>query len=302
MNSFNIPILRRKKFLLVCIFTILFSPKASLGWGFEPHKRINRTACLLLPKPLFGFYKKHIEFMTEHAVDPDKRRYTDSNEAVRHYIDLEDYQEFVLPIDSIPWGYDSAIAKYGKLHLNTYGNLPWNIFFTIHSLKKAFERQDINAILKLSADLGHYVADAHVPLHTTSNYDGQLTNQKGIHSLWETLTPNLFMDTLLVLNYSPEFLNPLMPSIWNMIHESHELLPTVFSGETWTKSQLAEFQIMELKQDKNQMKQQYSSTFISAYHQTQQGAVEARYMQASKSVANCIYTAWILAGEPQLPL
>jgi hypothetical protein len=283
--------------LVACCFT----PKSGYSWGFEPHKRINRTACLLLPKPLFGFYKKHIEYITEHAVDPDKRRYTDTNEAVRHYIDLEDYHEFALPIDTIPWTYDSAVLKYGKTHLTTYGNLPWNIFFNIHALKNAFIKGDVNAILKISADLGHYVADAHVPLHTTSNYDGQLTNQKGIHSLWETLTPTLFMDTLLVLNYVPEFMNPLMPSIWNMIHDSHELLPLVLSGEKEAKQRIPESQILELKQDKNQMKQQYSSMFISTYHTTQQGAVEARYMQASKSVANCIYTAWILAGEPKLP-
>jgi hypothetical protein len=28
------------------------------------------------------------------------------------------------------------------------------------------------------ADLGHYIADAHMPLHTSDNHDGQLTDQR----------------------------------------------------------------------------------------------------------------------------
>ena len=37
-----------------------------------------------------------------------------------------------------------------------------------------------------SAVLSHYVEDAHVPFHAIGNYDGQLTNQRGIHSRFET--------------------------------------------------------------------------------------------------------------------
>jgi len=43
-------------------------------WGFYGHKRINRVAIFTLPPEMFGFYKEHIEYLTEHAVDPDKRR------------------------------------------------------------------------------------------------------------------------------------------------------------------------------------------------------------------------------------
>jgi hypothetical protein len=44
--------------------------------------------------------------------------------------------------------------------------------------------------------MGHYVADLSQPLHVTENYDGQMTEQKGIHSFYEDrvvdeLTPQL---------------------------------------------------------------------------------------------------------------
>jgi hypothetical protein len=42
--------------------------------------------------------------------------------------------------------------------------------------------------------LGHYIGDAHVPLHTTSNYNGQKTNQHGIHGLWESRIPEQLFD------------------------------------------------------------------------------------------------------------
>ena len=38
-----------------------------------------------------AYYKANIEFITEHAVSADKRRYVDSNEAPRHYLDADHY-------------------------------------------------------------------------------------------------------------------------------------------------------------------------------------------------------------------
>ena len=58
----------------------------------------------------------------------------------------------------------------------------------------AFIEKDSDKILKYSADLGHYIADAYVPLHTTENYNGQLTGQKGIHAFWESRLPELFSE------------------------------------------------------------------------------------------------------------
>ena len=53
-------------------------------WGFYGHRKINYYACFLLPPDMLVFYKKHIDYITEHAVDPDKRRYSDPEEAPRH--------------------------------------------------------------------------------------------------------------------------------------------------------------------------------------------------------------------------
>ena len=76
-------------FLLLLILVLFQSANSDEDWGFWGHRKINRMAVFTLPPDLIIFYKKHIEFITDHAVDPDKRRYASKHEAVRHYIDLD---------------------------------------------------------------------------------------------------------------------------------------------------------------------------------------------------------------------
>ena len=47
-----------------------------------------------------------------------------------------------------------------------------------------------------SAVVAHYVADAHVPFHAISNYDGQLTKQRGIHGRSRTYLFSRFRQEL----------------------------------------------------------------------------------------------------------
>lgn len=136
-------------------------------------------AVFILPGELIRFYKSNVQFLTEHAVDADKRRYSDTAEAPKHFIDADRYG--INPFDSIPQKWADAELKFSADLLKDNGIVPWQIERTYSSLVKAFKERDSLRILRLSADLGHYVADAHVPLHTTENYNGQLSGQTGIH-------------------------------------------------------------------------------------------------------------------------
>src|SRR5580698_1111215 len=162
------------------------------SWGFYAHYRINRFAVYTLPKAMAGFYKANIEFITQHAISADKRRYVDSTEAPRHFLNADHYGR--KPFNLIPQNWDDAVLKYSADTIIKYGTLPWTIQFNYYRLVKAFKDHDTTAILNTSANLGHYVADAHVPLHLTLNYNGQLTGQTGIHALWESRIPELFGD------------------------------------------------------------------------------------------------------------
>jgi hypothetical protein len=54
------------------------------------------------------------------------------------------------------------------------GMLPWQIGEYSLRLTKAMKAGDWDEVKLHAASLAHYLADAHDPLHTTQNYDGQL--------------------------------------------------------------------------------------------------------------------------------
>ncbi len=284
----------RKWLLCVILFTWT---KYVFSWGFEPHRIINKHAVLLLPTPLFDFFKKHIEYISSHSTDPDQRRYIDSNEAPKHYIDIE----FFIGIDSIPIFYNAANSKWGEDLLNNHGSVPWTVYFTIHKLKTAFIQQNAELILKHSAELGHYVADLHVPLHTTKNYNGQLTNQYGIHKLWETEVAELYREYPFLPNEINYLENP-MDSIWKWMWESHNQVNNVMECEFNCRKN-EEFIITKsyLQDQKGLMSVKNTVNFIKEYENCLRLKVYKRMEESIQRVASCIYTSWILAGQPTLP-
>ena len=274
--------------------------KAAAQWGFLGHKTINQHAVFALPQPLFGFYKKHIQFITDHAVDPDQRRYTDTAEACRHYIDLDHYEK-ALPIDTLPKYWKQAVEKFTADTLFAYGIVPYHVQIMLYRLTKAFEEKNLAAILRLSADIGHYVADAHVPLHTTENYDGQLTHQHGIHALWETRIPEISLPNYLLLTESGHFLEQPADSIWYSVSQSHALLPAVLQTEKSLSQKWPQTKKYELSTDLHgKTKKQIHPKFVKSYESQLNHMVEIRMKQAIVAVASYWYTAWILAGQPNL--
>jgi hypothetical protein len=179
------------KKLLVLALSLAVSTRLSC-WGFYAHKKINYYAVFLLPPEMMVLYKPQIGFLTEHAVDPDKRRYAIAEEGPRHYIDIDHYGKY--PFDSLPRNWNAAVAKFSEDSLNAHGIVPWWLQTMLSRLTNAFKEKNQARILKLSAELGHYISDAHVPLHASSNHNGQYTGQKGIHGFWESRIPELLAE------------------------------------------------------------------------------------------------------------
>src|SRR5690606_3261262 len=177
------------RFFIIGAFSLLFPIESPRYWGFYAHSLINRQAVFSLPPEMISFYKPHIDFITEKAVNPDKRRYAVEGEAEKHFIDLDIYGDSALWV--LPKYWPEAIEKFSEDSLRENGIGPWSAYLTMLSLTRAFEQKNTAAILRLSADLGHYLGDLNVPLHTTENYNGQLTGQEGIHGFWESRVPEL---------------------------------------------------------------------------------------------------------------
>ncbi|MCA6498623.1 MAG: hypothetical protein IM558_12950, partial [Chitinophagaceae bacterium] len=155
------------------------------SWGFLVHRTVNQLSIYELPDAMAPFFYKNKDYLVYNSPRPDLRRNSDPGEAPRHFIDLEMFGT------AIPTKWEDAIARYGWDSLQKAGFVPWHIEWVMQRLTGAFRSGQKDSILFYAADLGHYISDAVVPLHTTENYDGQLTNQKGLHSLWESLIPEL---------------------------------------------------------------------------------------------------------------
>ncbi len=287
-------------FSLLVVFLTSFSNLSGLTWGFFAHRLINRKAVFLLPAPLFTFYKSHLEFLEEHAVDPDKRRYAVVGEAECHYIDLDNYEvdSSYKPIH-LPEQWLQAVKMFGEDSLRKHGIGPWNTYFVFKKLEQSFLQKDLNKILKYSAELGHYIGDMHVPLHTTSNYNGQKTGQNGIHGLWETRLPELFHSTYDWSNSPASYVDNPQSRIWQCVIASHALVQPVLRIE----DSLSQFYLEKkygFEYRGATTVKVYAKDFSSQYHQSLDNMVQSRMKSAIKMLADMIFTAWVNAGEPDL--
>jgi len=269
------------------------------SWGFFGHKTINRLAVFTLPEPLIGFYKKNIDYLTENAVNADKRRYSDPAEACRHYIDL-DHFECCLPIDTMPKIWKDAVEKYSQDTLEAYGIVPWHINNMMYRLTEAMKKGDKDRIMFLSADIGHYVADANVPLHTSENYDGQMTNQKGIHGFWESRLPELFYTEYDFFVGKAEYLKEPHKAIWQTISESFAARDSVLTFESELNQAFEPDRKYALVQKGATSIKTYSEEYSREYHKLMNGMVERRMRCSIKLVGDIWLTCWINAGQPDL--
>lgn len=286
-----------KKFLLV--FVMLGLAQQCFCWGFFAHQKINYYAVFLLPPQMLVFYKPNIQFISEHAVDPDKRRYMIPAEGPRHYIDIDRYGKY--PYNELPRRWDSAVAKFSEDTLNSNGVVPWWIQIMKLRLTTAFKEADAAKILKLSADIGHYLADAHVPLHASSNHNGQHTGQRGIHGFWESRLPELLADK--EWNFfigRAEYIANTQDFIWKRVLESAAAADTVLTAEKTLSAQFAADKKFAFEDRNGTLQRQYSSAFSIAYNQALNGMVERRMRQSIFAVASFWYTAWVDAGQPDL--
>jgi hypothetical protein len=255
-------------------------------------------AIFSLPEELLPLYKSEIEFLTAHAVDPDKRRYSNAKEAPRHYLDLDHYGS--APFESIPRRWKDAVAKFSEDSLQAYGIVPWHVEKVLFALTEAFKKRDKIAILHLSADLGHYVADAHVPLHTTENYNGQLTGQKGIHGFWESRIPELMGENYNYYCGQAEYLNKPLTKIWQIVLSSNASKDSVLALEASLNDIFPADQKYSYENRGTMPVLVYSLAYTKAYNQLLNGMVERRLRQSIIDVASFWYTAWVNAGQPDV--
>ena len=284
---------------------LLISLITLISWGSWGHKHISRAAVFALPTQMKSFYFNHIDFITEASVVPDVRRATmsDKTEAHKHYIDIEGFNNTA--IDSFPKNAIDAKTKFGEKLLDEQGILPWHISEMMTKLTKAFQNKDKSQILFLSGDLAHYIADANMPLHTSSNHDGQLTDQKGIHSFWESKIPEMFGETYNFKVENAVYIKDISTEAWAIVKNSHLLVEPLLLTDKTTKANFDKEKLYKKDENGavilNKYKQKIQSdAYAEAFHKALNGMVESQMRHAIQDISNFWYTAWVNGGQPNL--
>lgn len=283
----------------ILLLFLMAASQSCFCWGFFAHKKINYYAVFLLPPEMLVLYKPYIDFLSDHAVDPDKRRYAMAEEGPRHYIDIDHYGTY--PYDSLPRQWNAAVARYTEDSLQQHGVVPWWLQTMQYRLTEAFKEKDQVKILRLSSEIGHYMADAHVPLHACSNHNGQLSGQLGIHGFWESRVPELLADREWDFFIGKAaYISRPGDFAWARVLESAAAADSVLRFEKLLSNRFPTDQKYAYEERNGVIVRQYSTAYTLAYNQMLNGMVERRMRQAIFAVASCWYTAWVNAGQPDL--
>jgi len=368
------------KVILILISIVFFTSFIIKNeWGFFGHMKINRMAVYTLPPEMMYFFKPNIEFFTEHGPDPDKRKYIDPHEAIKHYIDIDYWGEY--PFPDLPRTWNGVMYKYAEIysvndgtksllfgpevneivgdtifgnnvkcsivnyksfintkvaskiineelvfsidsflywlnveghilddskievieHFSKEGILPYHLYQYYFALVHAFEDKNPKSIIRRANDMGHYMADAHVPLHTTKNYNGQLTGQVGIHAFWENRIPELLCDEEFDFFVGKaEYVENVRDFFWRIILKSHSLKDRVLAAEKRASLLIPDDKKFVFAERNGVVTKLQSEEYTRAFNKELNGMVEMRMRDVVKALGDIWYTAWIDAGQPNL--
>jgi len=254
------------------------------SWGEKGHQKINGSASQFFHCRL-NRYKGWSAVLTEHGSDPDNRRRTDPTEGIKHFIDIDAYDDFV-QTHKIVEGKEEAFKKYGKDFIMKNGTLPWVTDSTYQVLVKQFKARDWKKVVLTAADLGHYVGDGHMPLHLTTNYDGQLTGQKNIHSRYESKMINLYIDSISVKRSHLHRVRNVSRYVFDYMYFNYRYMDSLLNADKLAYAKA---------------KNGYSFDYYPTLWAQTKGFTIKMIENSSKSMAELIRSAWIEAGRPRMP-
>ena len=181
--------------------------------------------------------------------------------------------------------------------------MPYVIVNQLEKLTNAFRSKNKDSILFYAADLGHYIGDAHVPLHTTLNYDGQLTGQKGLHSLWESFVPELRINQYQLYNaHKATYIKNPSEAIWIDIRVAAGLVPELLAIEKEVSIQFKPETKYKTQMRYGRETKVYTKEFAEAYANGLGPTVNKQLIASANMIADFWYTAWVNAGKPALTL
>ena len=248
----------RTRCSIVCLIagTLLLVLPAEAGrplWGAYGHEMIGRTAAEHVPEAMPAFFRAATDQLAYLNVEPDRWKdrtergldpALNGNYSPGHYINYELVPESALEASN-RLAYFQALAEAGVA--GQPGYLPFTILELTQRLRVAFrewreawepERGWIEQrIINDAGILGHYVADASNPLHTTVSYNGWVggnpngyVTERGIHARFEIqyVRGQVSGDELVPFMSDPVVFDDLRTAIWDYLEDSHAMVEQLY--------------------------------------------------------------------------
>ena len=200
-----------------------------VGWGSVGHRIINHNSTLSFPNQL-NFLLFWADSLAAHGSDADIRKGWDPDEAPKHYLDIDNYPQFV-STGRISHSFDSLVLQYGYTFVLDQGILPWAIMQTVDSLKLSFMQNNWQKAMLIASDLGHYLGDSHIPLHLTRNYNGQYTGQYGIHSRYESNMIGTYQQQIIYSGDTVSYVSNISDFVFDMIYTNYKYVDSVLQAD-----------------------------------------------------------------------
>ncbi len=269
---------------ILALISAVLLPSAQPRWGFPAHRVINRAATTHLPAD-FALFAQWADDLERLSTAADERRNSVPGEGIKHYIDVDDYPEFFT--GQLPHSYEDMVRAYGQSRVDGNGTVPWAIDSAYDDLVQRFADGDWDGAVASAADIGHYVADFHNPLHLTLNFNGQLTGQNGIHSRYESQMTSRHLSELVPAPGNVSVITDPLESVFAWIDIQYPGVARILDADLQAQAAAS------------------GSTSSNAYYDKLwelMGADTITWFQdASLAVASLWYAAWLEAGSPPLP-
>jgi hypothetical protein len=229
-----------------------------------------------LPKPLKAFYKAHRLEMPSLALEPE---FPVRGPERRFMVD----RLLPFPFRELPRTEAEVKAKFGE-KAEGLGRLPWMIQESYARLVEAMRAGDKDKILTESDVLGGLVVDMHSALNLTDNFDGQKTGQ---HGLWVRLVEKLPQAMGKDLKISPDAANYL--------DNPKEYVFSIMVGTyVWLDNTLY------LEELARRGKSGYGDPYFEDLARRVGPILRERLARAAEDAGSYWYTAWTVAGRPEL--
>lgn len=271
--------------LAVLVAAVATIPDDALAWGSRTHEIINRRAVDFLPDDARAAWESLAVPLGTHASDADHRKGVVAGERPRHFIDIDAYDEH--PFDDVPRDLDELVAREGREAVDQFGIVPWAVDECYRMLVLALSRGDWSAAGAWAADLGHYVADSHQPLHCTVNYDGQTTGNRGIHLRFEVHMMDRHFDesTIGPVEGLPGAPEGVIERCFDWIAEAYPDLSVILAGDDAART----------------VDSDYGEAYHAALWQETRHVAQRQVTRSVRDLAALYDAAWREAGSPEGP-